>query len=87
MSAPTSQDIVFTDTEKADLLNDYFASIFTINDQQSNLPDYRPLTGASVSSIVLSEDEIQQIIQTLVTNKAVGEDIISHYVLKTQRRP
>ena len=61
-------------------MDDYFASISTIN-----LPDYCPLTHTSLSSIVLSEDESQQIIQTMITNKAVGEDIISHHVLKNTK--
>ena len=72
-----------TDQEKADCLNSYFASISTINDSNAVLPHLNIKTHSSLSAINVSELEVEDIIRTLVVNKASGPDFISHRMLKS----
>ncbi|MCG7883380.1 MAG: hypothetical protein JAY96_17510 [Candidatus Thiodiazotropha endolucinida] len=75
----------FSDQEKANCLNDFFASISTINDSNVSLPNFVPKTYNNLSNIEISETEIIETIETLNSNKAVGEDLISHKVLKATK--
>lgn len=77
-----NEEFHITDYEKANCLNTYFSSISTINDEGKSLPPMTQLSNVSLSNLVVTEDEVKDIIKTLVTNKAVGEDSISHKVLK-----
>ena len=72
----------FSDYDKANCLNDYFASISHIDERQASVPNLPNYTTANLSNIVLQESEIRDVIKILDTNKAVGEDLISHKVLK-----
>ena len=66
-------------------LNDYFVSVSTtdqtINDK-TTLPECTLKTNSTFVSLNITEYEISDTIGTLDTNKAVGEDKISHTVLK-----
>ena len=72
----------FNDQDKANCLNDYFASISTVNDEHTQLPPFPKLTDNSLSEINCTEHEIQTIIEVLDPNKASGDDGISHKMLK-----
>ena len=63
-------------------MNDYFASISTVNDEHTQLPPFSKLTNNSLSEINCTEHEIQTIIEVLNPNKASGDDGISHKMLK-----
>ena len=63
-------------------MNDFFASISTVDDTNTTLPPVNLLTDNSLNDISLTEQEIIDTIQILNVNKAVGEDLISHKVLK-----
>ena len=82
LESDTTLEIAFTDEDKANQLNDYFVSISTLNDQTAQLPNFQPLSESIIENINLSENEIEEVIQTLLPNKAVGEDLIGHRVLK-----
>ena len=74
----------FNDIEKANCLNDYFISISSISQNENNtaLP-YRSLkTINTLTNINITENEIKDIIDILNPNKSVGEDKISHKILK-----
>ena len=75
----------FNDQDKANCLNDYFASISTVNDAETQLPlfTYNSLTDNSLSQINCTELEIENIIEVLNPNKASGDDGISHKMLKS----
>ena len=67
---------------EANCLNDYFASISTVNDEHTPLPPFAKLTDNSLSEINCTEYEIETIIEVLNPNKASGDDGISHKMLK-----
>ena len=72
----------FNDQDKANCLNDYFASISKVNDAETQLPPFTNLTDNSLSQIICTELEIENIIEVLNPNKASGDDGISHKMLK-----
>ena len=73
----------FNDQDKANCLNDYFASISTVNDAETQLPPFTKLTDNSLTQIICTELEIENIIEVLNPNKASGDDGISHKMLKS----
>ena len=72
----------FNDLDKANFLNDYFASISTINDEHTELPPLSKFTDNSLPQIHCTEHEIENAIEVLNPNKASGDDGISHKILK-----
>ena len=76
----------FTDQEKSNCLSDYFALISTVDDSKTSLPNFIPKTNNSLSYFQIAEPEIAEMIETLDSNKAVGEDLISQRVLKATKR-
>ncbi len=71
----------YSDSDKANCLNDFFASISRVNDTNANLPEFIPKTLNHLTDISILESEIIDIISVLNANKAVGEDLISHKIL------
>ena len=66
-------------------MNDYFASISTINDENTKLPPFTKHTDNSLSQIICTEREFQKekkTIEVLNPNKASGDDSISHKILR-----
>ena len=72
----------FNDQDTANFLNDYFASISTVNDSEIQLPPFTKTTDISRSQINYTKLEIETIIEVLNSNKASGDDDISHKMLK-----
>ena len=72
----------FSDLEKANVLNDYFVSISKLDETNATLPAFVPKTQHTLSDINIEESEIVDVINTLITSKACGEDQISHFILK-----
>ena len=72
----------FNDLDKANCLNNYFASISTVNDEHTELPPFSKFTDNSLSQIHCTELEIENIIEVLNPNKASCDDGISHKMLK-----
>ena len=72
----------YTDSEKADLLNNYFCSISTIDDSNINLPDFNKRTESSLLNVHLDTSEVLDVLKNLKLNKATGPDGISHRMLK-----
>ncbi len=75
-------DMASEDEDKCNLLNKYFTSISNLNDQNVPLPDFEKRTNSEISDLHIEIDEIVDIIQVLVPNKASGPDSISHRMLK-----
>ena len=73
---------MFTNEEKAECLNSYFASISTIDEHAPVLPPMPIKTRNTLTSISITESEIEDIIFALKVNKASGPDNISHKMLK-----
>ena len=72
----------FTGLEKANCMNEYFASISSVDDTNINLPVFSQKTENSLYTLQILESDIADVIQTLIENKASGEDQISHKILK-----
>ena len=74
----------FNDQDKPNCLNDYFASISSVNEvAETQLPPFTKLTDSSPSQINCTVLEIENIIEVLNPNKASGDDGISHKMLKS----
>ncbi len=65
---------------KADILNDQFKSVFTI--EKENLPDLPELDIPVMADIQISVDGVAKLLHDLQPNKAAGPDNISPKVLK-----
>ena len=72
----------FTDSEKCNLLNDYFCSISTINDSNIDLPEYNKRTNSSLSNIIIHPTEVIDVLSNIKLKKTSGLDGINHRMLK-----
>ena len=66
----------------AKLLNKYFTSISTVNDENATLPAFEYKCQNRISSITCTSDEVASLIELLNPNKATGPDGISNKMLK-----
>ena len=71
-------EVVYEDDEKCELLNKYFSFISSLEDANIPLPDIEHRTNNFLRDIVITTDEIVDIIKILNPNKASGPDIIGH---------
>ena len=78
--------VVYSDSEKIEVLNAYFSSISDIDDNNVTLPHMYSLCNDSLDNIVVEEQEVSDIITILPVNKAVGPDSISHKMLKSTKK-
>ena len=70
----------FNDQDKVNCLNDYFASISTVNDEHTQLPPFTKLTDNSLSHKNCTEHEIKLLWKlSILTNQVV---MMSHKMLK-----
>ena len=70
------------DIDKANLLNTFFKEQTVLNDQGRTPPDIPILTNSHLSSIVLTPQQVQSVLQKLPVGKASGPDGISNRVLR-----
>ena len=71
--------MAYSSSEKVEVLNSYFSSISFIDDSNANYS----LCNKSISDIRILEQDVNDIISILQTNKAVGPDNIDHKMLKS----
>ena len=71
----------FEDQEKAQLLNDYFCSIATLDNDNKNIPYMTDRGPGILIEINITEQVINEIISCLDPQKASGPDDISHRML------
>ena len=79
---PITNQYLSSDIEKANILNDYFTSISTIDDQMTSLPQFNLKTQASLHNFYITNENITDVLSNLSINKATGPDSISHRMLK-----
>ena len=80
---PSNEDpTCFSDEDEANLLNEYFASITNINDEDMTLPKFDKRTSSTLEFMTITKQEISDIVKCLPLNKASGPDRISHKLLK-----
>ena len=78
--------VAFSDQEKAQVLNDHFSAISTIDDTNVNLPEFSLKCVSILSDIVITVNDVFDVLSTLDIGKAVGPDKISHRMLKATAR-
>ena len=71
-----------TDSEKAQLFNDYFYSVFSSSDQPINDFDTTPSSDDSLHNIVMSQSDVFDILTSLDASKASGIDNVSPKIFK-----
>ena len=74
--------ITYSDFDKVEALNSYFASISSLFDNEPTLPDFSLFCNNVLENIEIVEQDIIDIISVLPINKAIGPDSISHKMLK-----
>ena len=74
--------LAFSDFEKAQELNFYFASISTIDDTNTDLPYFEKRCNVDFTQIRISESEVVDVLKILKLNKATGPDGNSNRMLK-----
>ncbi|KAK3106046.1 hypothetical protein FSP39_011601 [Pinctada imbricata] len=74
--------LVFSDSEKCDLLNEYFCKISSLENDDKTPPSFDERTEIHVPNITVTEQEIKDIIDILDINKASGPDEFSHRLIK-----
>ena len=72
----------FSDQEKVDCLNQYFTSVSSIDDSNTQLPPFEAKTNNRLSDISCTATEVETLIKLLNPNKATGPDEISNRMLK-----
>ena len=72
--------LAFSDFEKAQELNSYFAVISTIDDTNTNLPYFEKCCNVNFPQIRITESEVVDVLKILKLNKATDE--ISNIMLK-----
>ena len=75
-------ETVYGDDEKCELLNKYFSFISSLEDANVPLPDIEVKTDNFLRDIVITTEEIVDIIKIINPNKASGPDIINYKMLK-----
>lgn len=80
------RDVISDAKEKANLLNEYFASQSTVDDSSAALPDDSDFyqTAEILSHIATSEREIRDLFLTLDVGKACGPDGIGNRIIKNE---
>lgn len=76
-------NISYSDIDKVESLNNYFASISSTHDNEPTLPQFILFCNKIFDNIVITEQDVIDIISTLPVNKAIGPDDISHKMLKS----
>ena len=79
-----NDNIVTDDLEKAGVFNNFFAEASKLDESQASLPiNKNPIPGISLlSDIIITEEEVQDQISLLKTNKGFGPDLISPKFIK-----
>ena len=78
-----SNELIYDDKIKANLLNEYFCSISFVDDTNYVSPDIPPRTDALLSIMHITEQDVKDSMQTLKIGQACGEEGITHHMLKS----
>ena len=78
----SNYEIYTEDKDKAKLLNNYFKTQSSLNDDGKILPHVNKINANDFSVIITSPDEVKSVLETLKIGKASGPDYIHNYVLK-----
>ena len=74
--------LIYDNTEKANILNEFFCSQSTIDDSNNQLPSTQSFPDTILSNINITEEDIKDAIKCLKIDKASGPDKISPRMIK-----
>ena len=75
--------IIYTETDKANILNDFFQSQTVLNEENAVLPDLHPPASiVPLESIIFTADEVESVLKLLPIGKASGPDGLSNCLLR-----
>ena len=74
--------LTVTEQETAEALNSYYHSVFTRDDEGLALPDFQQKTEEKIVDVSLTVEAIEERLQDLNPNKAVGPDGVESRLLK-----
>ena len=75
-------EIVTDERETADILNDYFASVFTVEEDKGEAIPYQMTVAAQLFLVDITEEDVMRVIDKLKICKSHGTDKISPRMLK-----
>jgi len=75
-------ELVFNDITKSDLFNDFFCAQTQLDDTQHSPPDIPNIQTDGLEQIVITENEVEDMLKILDTTKATGADMINPRFLK-----
>jgi hypothetical protein len=78
-------EYVYSNLEKATLLNSYFTGIASLNDDNVELPPLTILATTTLDTIAVKETDVLKILANIDTGKALGPDLISPRLLYHSR--
>ena len=70
-----------SDQQEVEMLNLYFSFQTQVDDSNKDLPDLEPAP-PSHESIIISSQDVKDVLQHLNASKASGQDLISPHFLK-----
>ena len=79
-----NNDIYTDESDKANLLNNFFQSQTVLNEQNATLPNLPDNTFSNLhlDNIIFSQLEVESVLKTLVTGKASGPNGLSNRILR-----
>ena len=72
--------------EQAQILVEQFKSTFTIDSDDSNLPDTKKRAKRPIPPLVITTEGVEKLLLNIKVNKATGPDLIPNILLKTCAR-
>ena len=82
LDAQNETKYAYDNKTKARILNTYFCSVSNIDESSAQIPDFNIRNNNRLTDILITEQDIKDQIKVLQSNKAVGNDFISHIMLK-----
>ena len=79
-----NNDIYTDESDKANLMNNFFQSKTVLNEQNATLPNLPDNTfpNLHLDNIIFSQLEVESVLKTLVTGKASGPNGLSNRILR-----
>ena len=84
-SVPTLEKdghIYSDDTDKANLLNNFFRDQTVLDDSHANVPNINCYANSVLSNLIITPVEVESVLKTLPLGKAVGSDEINNRTLR-----
>ena len=81
-----NETVAFTSEDKCDLLNDSFCSVTDLDNRKKDLPRFDDRNDATMTNVVVTEQDILNIIEVIDPKKASALDDFSPILLKTKTK-